>query len=505
MALMGVDIGMTGAKAVVFDLEGRPLGQGCREYPLLHGEPGAAELDAEEVWRAVEQAIGEAASAAPDPVEALAFSSMGEAVVALGEDGRALAPAPTCFDTRATPQMEALVKRIGREELYQITAHPPHPMYTLAKLLWWREERPEVFRRAKRYLCFQDFASMRMGAREPRIGDSLAGRTFMLDARRREWSPRLLQEAGVEPEQLARPAPAAAPMAEADPRLCRRLRLKRGCLVAVGGHDQPCAALGAGVVREGLAVYGLGTTACVTTCYERLRLHPELLASNIPSLPHVAAGMYASLAYTLSGGSLLRWFRNHLVSPEERRKAEQAGADIYDLLVAEALQSRRPPLALPHFSGTGTPHVDPQAKGLIYGLTLATTRGDLFRALLEGVGYEMRQNLDALQAAGIAVRELRATGGGSRSAPWMQLTADLLGRPISTMRSTEGGCLATAMLAGLAVGRYRSLAEAVEACVRIANVYEPRPSEAPAYEERYALFRELYPALRAFGPRAGWV
>ncbi|MCX7015580.1 MAG: FGGY family carbohydrate kinase [Candidatus Sumerlaeota bacterium] len=507
MSLMGVDLGMTGVKAVAFDLDGKPLGQGYREYALVSGEPGAAELDAEAVWAAAEEAIGEAASAAHaarDPVEALAFSSMGEAVVPIGAEGRPLAFAPTCFDLRGQSQLDALVEKVGREELFRITAHAPHPMHTLAKILWWRERRPDLLSRASRFLCFQDFASFRMGVAEPFMADSLAGRMMLLDAARRQWSAQLLDLAGISSGQLPRLAPGGRSMGPADPDVCERLRLNPGCLVAVGGHDQPCAALGAGVIEEGMAVYGVGTTGCITTAYKELRLDANLLAHCIPSLPHAVEGMYASLAYTLCAGGLLKWFRDNLVSSAEREAVEQGGGDIYDHLVAEALPARRPPLVLPHFSGTGTPYLDPSAKGAIYGLTYSTTRGDLFRGLLEGIGYEMRLNLDAMAASGIRVRELRATGGGSRSRGWMQLTADQLNRPIVAMRSTEGGCLACAMLAGLAAGRYADLREAVERTVRTAEVFEPRPGEQAQYEERYALYREFYPAVRSFGPNAKW-
>ncbi len=499
MSLMGVDVGTTGVKAVVFSEEGEVLGQGYYEYPLLYpGPPGWVELDSEQIWQATKAAIRDAVAQAGsnDPVEAIAVSSMSETVVPLDEQGRPLMNAIANLDTRPVAQAQRLEQAMGQWRVFSITGHPIHPMYTVPKLMWLKDERPELFPRVWKFLCVQDFISFCLTSGEPKIAWSMAARTIGFDVVRKEWSSEILTAAGLREEMLPRPSPSGEPIGTLRPELAGELGLSPKVVIGVGGHDQPCGCLGAGVVREGIAMDAIGTVDCLTVAFDQPVLNETMLRNNFCCYPHVAEELYVTVTWSWTGGILLRWYRDTFAT-EEKSVASRMGVDVYDLIVAQASPTPTNLFVLPHFTPTtGTPWMDTQSKGVIAGLTINTTRGELVRALLEGVNYEIRLNLELLREASITVREIRAIGGGAKSRFWLQLKANMFGVPVASLHVTEAACFGAAIAAGKAAGKWRSMREAAENLVRIKEVFEPDPQEVAQYNERFALYRDLYPTLR---------
>lgn len=494
MAYLGCDVGTTGTKAVVFDDGGNILSSAYREYELITQHPGWAELNPQQVGDAVEAVVAEAAKKAGQPVESVAFSALGEAITPLDRNGRPLDSTLLSMDSRADKQAAALARQIDPKEFFTIAGHTLHPMLTINKLLWWREVKPEVHRDAACFLGWQDLPAVRMGL-PAKVDYSLASRTGFLDIRAKRYSDRLLGLAGVDASRFAEPVAPGTIIGEIPAAARQRLNLGKGCVLVAGGHDQPCAALGAGVIRPRLAVDGLGTVECITVAFDHAVTDDNMLGGNLCCMPHTVNGMYASLAFSFTGGSLLRWFRDNFADAA-RAEAQRSGRDVYDLLVDEAMTAKHPPFIVPHFVGTGTPYLDPHSKGVIAGLTLGSTRADMVRGVLEGVAFEMRVNLEILQKAGIPLDELRCTGGGAKSRGWMQLKANLWGKHLCTLNVTEGGALACAMLGAVAVGRFRSLQEAVAQTVRVTGAFEPDMKEHARYTERYQIYKELYPRLK---------
>lgn len=485
MSLLGIDIGTTGTKAAVFAADGTILASAYREYPLIFPRPGWIELDGARVMRSAREAIREAASKARrDPVRALAVAAQGEAVTPVAEDGRYLHPAIVTFDARTAPLTGHWEERLSRKRIYQITGMPLHGMYTASKILWWRRHRPDVFRKARYFLCFEDLLFYEMGL-GPVIDPSLAARTMLYDIDRGAWSAELLKIAGVDAERLARPGRGVVGILGA--RAAKEFGLPPGVVAVTGGHDQPCGALGAGVVESNVGMYATGTVECITPAFHRRH---DLREANIACYPHVVPGLYVALTFNFTGGSLLKWYRDTF-GAEERRLAARTKRDVYDLIVAQAAKEPTPLIVLPHFTSTGTPHFDTRSKGVIAGLDLSTTKGEIIRSILEGVTYEMALNVRLLPP----IESFRAIGGGAKSPRWMQIKADLLGRPVSAMRVTEAACLGAAILAGCATGVYRSPQEAAESLSRIETTYRPNEKNRKVYQERFALYRELYPAL----------
>jgi xylulokinase len=496
MSLLGIDIGTTGCKAIVFRVDGQALAHAYREYPLIHPREGWAELDPESVWACVSEAVAEAVDRAGpgDPVRALGTAVQGEAVTPVARDGTILANSPVTFDSRTVPYVEEWERKVGREELFRITGMPLHPMYTLNKIMWWRREQPAVYEHAWKFLCYGDFALQRLGL-PPTIDFSMAGRTMAFDLEANQWSDRLLQAAEIDPAKLPEAKPSGTAVGVVPDAIAEELGLPRGVIGAVGGHDQPCGALGAGISRPGLAMDATGTVECVTPIFDRPVLSDSMRESNYCCYHHVVPGLYASIAFNFTGGSLLRWYRDTL-GAKEVEEAQVSGLDVYDIMIGKAASGPSRLLVLPHFTMTGTPWFDAASKGAVIGLTLATGADQILKGLLDGITYEMRLNLDRLADAGVEVREIRAIGGGAKSSTWMQLKANIFNRPVSALNVSEAACLGAAILAGVATGEYRSASEAAEAVVKVVKTYDPQPAEAARYAEQYARYQRLYPTLR---------
>ncbi len=500
MSLLGLDIGITGCKAVIFGLDGATLAHAYREYPLYQPHPGWMELDPAEVWQAVCEVVGRAtAGAAHDPVTALSVATHGESVVPVDAAGRPLSRFITALDTRAEEQARWWGEQVGRERLFQITGLPLHPMYTVNKLMWLRQHQPETFAAARRFLCMQDFVFHQLGL-PPAMDFSLAARTMALDVGRLAWSEEIVDRAQLDVGRFSLLLPSGSVVGDVPAAAAERLGLRPGVAAVTGGHDQPAGALGCGAVAAGIAMDSTGTVECVGVASPRLVLGAELLASNLPVSPHTAAGMTIAFGYTTTGGALLRWYRD-LFGAAEVAQARASGRDVYDLLLEQASPGPSPVLILPHFVGSGTPWMDAASKGAILGLDLSTTRGQIVKAMLDSVSYEIKLSLDAMAAAGIAVQELRAFGGGARSPLWLQVKADVYGKPVRAMDVAEAPCLGVAILAGAATGAFASVQEGLSRMVRATQTYHPDPAMVERYQERYALFRQVYPTLAPLNRR----
>jgi xylulokinase len=367
-------------------------------------------------------------------------------------------------------------------------------MFTLYKLLWLKEHRPEVWRQTWKFLCFEDLLHYHLGL-DPAMGWSLAGRTMMFDVSRHQWSPDILGLLGLAPERLARPLPSGTVVGVIPATVAASLGLPEGVKVVAGGHDQPCGALGAGVTEPGLAMYATGTVECITPAFQKPVFSPELMRSNLCTYDHTAPGLYATVAFNLTGGNALKWFRDEFGQPEQAAAA-QTGRNVYELLLETAGDQPSSLLCLPYLAPSGTPYFDTRTPGALLGLRLSTKRGEILRAVLEGVTLEMRLNLEILAAAGCPIRELRLIGGGSKSRAWNQLKADVLNKPVTTLDVSEAGCLGVALLAcaghtGAAVGLL------AQRWVKPRSVIRPRPECVAVYDRHFAAYRSLYAVLKS--------
>ena len=493
MSFLGIDIGMTGCKAAAFSTDGRQLSLAYREYPTLHGQPGYAELDSRLVWSCVEQVIAQVASETrSDPIIALAVSSMGEAMTPISADRRILGNCILCSDTRGLEYIERLRQKITPREFYDINPNILSAAYSLPKLLWIKEHDPDLYKRAYKFLLWGDMVAFMLGC-EPVTSTSHANRTLLLDIRREDWSDRLLDLTGIDRGKLPRILSGGAIAGTVSNSAASRLGLPAGVKVVVGGHDQCCNSLGAGITGPGQAVCGIGTVQCITPTYDHIPNSAAMLQHGLNIEHHVLPGLYVSFIFN-QAGSLVRWFRDTFAAADRRLLA--GNQDIYDVLNSELPADPTPLLVLPHFEPTGSPHYIADSSGVIVGLKMTTTRGEILKAIMQSVAFYFVESIDALKAIGIDTSQLIATGGGAKSDAWLQIQADIFGIPIVRPRTTESGLVGTAILCALAVGAFPDASSAASQFVQYVRTYDPNPTRHACYRELYARYQQIYPRLK---------
>lgn len=492
MSYLGIDIGTSGCKAVIFDDAGRQLGKAHRNYSLLHPAPGYAELDSREVIDACCVVIAEAAKAVPrDPVTAIAISSQGEAFTPVGAHGECLDHAMVSSDGRAFELIEPFVNAFNLKRLYQITGHTPSALFSLFKLLWLKQNKPDLWKKRPRFLCFEDLLQARLGVKEPAMGWPLAGRTMLFDVKNHVWSAEILAAVGLNENQLARPLPSGSIAGVISDHIAAELGLPRGIKVVTGGHDQTIGALGAGVVEPGSAMYAAGSVECLCPVIPQLTLSEELSRNNLCCYDYSIPDAYTSVAYSLTGSNLLQYFKENFATEAS-----------YDALTDELPDAPSSLLALPYFTPSGTPYFDPSTPGALIGWRLSTSRGELLKTLMESIALEMKLNLELLENSGIHITRLIATGGGSRLRRLVQLKADVLNRPIETIEVGEAGCLGAARLAQ-SVDTGVAVTDLVRRERRPEREVIPNPERAEIYQRKFAQYQTFYAGIKELSGRIG--
>ena len=497
MSLLGLDVGTTGCKAIAFDLDGKILSQAYREYQLLHPQPGWAELDASGIWQSVVEIIKEVNQhVKKDPVKALSVSCQGEAVTAIDNNGEPLCNFSVAFDHRTIPQAQWWRENWGAERLFKISGMPLHSMYTINKIMWYKENCPDLFHKTFKFLCVEDYVNYKLTGRFA-IDWSLAARTMAFDVTNKCWSEEILNAAGIDADLLPTPFPSATGIGKTTPAMREELGFQSEVTVATGGHDQPCGALGAGITNPGTAMNAIGTSDVICPVFAQPVLSEQMLKGNYSCYPHVGPEQYVSVGFNLTGGLLLRWYRDTLCT-QEANEAFESNCDVYDIIIEQASSEITSLFILPHFVGAGTPYLDSHSRGAIVGLTVDTNKQNLSKAVLDSINYEMKLNIDLMNETGSDIQELRTIGGGAKSGKWLQMRADTFDLPVSSMQTSEAASLGAAMLAGVSIGAFKDLSEATAAMVQIKHTYHPDEKRSKLYLEKYQQYRQLYPALKSF-------
>ncbi|MGC8837609.1 MAG: xylulokinase [Anaerolineae bacterium] len=493
--LLGIDVGTTGAKAVLVAEDGQVLAAATHEYPMSTSRPLWVEQDPEDWWAATVKSIRRVLSESgvrADQVAGVGLTGQMHGLVLLDQEGRVLRPCIMWNDQRTGPQCEAITREVGVEALLRLTGNPVLPGFTAPKIRWVQEHEPETFARAAKVLLPKDYVRYRLtGAFFTEVSD--ASGTSLFDVGRRQWSEEMLKVLGVPRAWLPEVTESPVASAQVGQDAARATGLVAGTPVVGGAGDQAAQAVGTGIVHEGLASVTLGTSGVVFASSDEYRVEPQ---GRLHAFCHAVPGKWHLMGVMLSAGGSLRWYRDALGDPE-RQRAEEAGQDPYDLLLADAEQvpaGCEGLIFLPYLSGERTPYPDPYARGVFFGLTLRHRKPHLTRAVLEGVGFGLRDSLELMRSLGLPVSEVRLSGGGARSALWRQILADIFGTEITTVNVTEGAAYGAALLAGVGVGLFGSVPEACAQAVRVTGRVRPGP-QAQAYPDYYARYRALYPAL----------
>lgn len=491
--LIGVDAGTTGLKSLVFDLTGRALSQAYREYPLTHPEPGGAEQDPEDWWRALCETVREAlerADAQPRAVAGLSVSSQGSTVVALGAHGELLRPALSWLDTRST-ELELNGKALDEEDLFALTGLRYYPGWTACLLQWLGRREPATLRRARHLLLVSDYLIYRLTG-TAMTDYSSASRTRMLDLEKMAWSPPILESVGVSEAQLPRLGASGEIAGTVSAEGARMTGLLEGMPVALGGFDQSCAALGCGAVTPDTAMVSLGTASMVMASSPRAIVDP---LRRVTTSCHAIPNTYALQGPIMTTGAVLRWWRDHFLTERSSRVYRDM-----DRMAATAPPGAEGLIVLPYFSGAGAPHWDHARRGAIVGLSLEHSQRHIIRAILEGVAMQIQENIEVMEGLGLAIDTVRIVGGGAKSALWTEIIGDVLGKRQVRIAQSEVGTLGAAMLAGLGVGLFRTVDDALREMAPAGAPQGFDPDRHRAYREVRRRYTET--AQRLYGPSA---
>ena len=490
MSLLAVDMGSSSSKAVAFAEDGTALAHASQSYAGHSPQPSWCEMPPETFWRAfvsVTQTIS--AQVTNNPIEVLAISSHGETFFPVDSANRVIGDAILNADNRALAESTFLKDAVGRRKVFEITGLAPHPMYPLPKILWLRKHSPEIFQAAKCFFSLPGFLLSCLGL-PPYVDYSLASRYLGFDIRNHEWSAEILSTCNLSAEQLPRAVPAGTIAGELSTTAAKHLSLRPGTPVVLGGHDQPCAALGSGVLQAGRVSASLGTYECLLAASNAPALTDSSFTANLNSYCHVVPDRYVTLAYFPSG-IMVDWFTRLIHSGEE---------DASFLANLEA-QSSTSPTGLcitPHLLGTSNPDFDPAAAGVIAGIRPGTTRTDLYKGILEGIACEFATMAELLQQAAGPFNDVYVSGGGGRSQLGLKLRASIANRKLHLVQCQEAVCLGTAILAGVAIGKYQNHCQAVEQVVRTSQTVVPDPALTKQYESQKKRYHLLYSSLAPF-------
>lgn len=496
MCLLGIDIGTSGCKATVIGRDGQVLSQAYQEYGLISNQPGWQEIDPELVWISVKSVMAQSlANGLGQLIKAIGVSSFGEATVAIDHQGQSLGNSMIYIDSRGHEEAKFLRALLGDDKVLSITGTNIQPMYSICKIMWLKRNRPDIYDRTWKFLLFADFILFKLGAK-PATDYSLATRTMAFDLVRKEWSSEILEAAGIDIDKFGEPVQSGTPVGQISQQLIKEFDLTQAVMLVSGGHDQPCAALGAGVIKPGLAVDGLGTTECITPAFPEPILTQAMASNHFASVPHVLQGLYVTYAFTFTSGSILKWYRDNWGS-HYKLEAERLGINVYDLMIDQALTDPSSVFVLPHFAGAATPYMDMDAQGAIIGLNINTKPEDILKGILEGITFEIMINVERLENAGVIIDELIAVGGLAKSPTFMQLKANIMGKKVTTLNVPEAGTLGVAILAGTACGMFGSIDEAVAQLVKKQTTYSPDPDLHNLYKKAFATYKKIYPAMQS--------
>lgn len=489
MAYAGLDVGTSGCKITVFDLDGRKLFQASRKYREQGGN-GHRELDAEIVASRVMEVLDEMGRDCPVSVDALAVASIGESVVCLDDQDRPLAPSMLTGDCRGIEETQELIATIGADRILEITGLPPNELYSLSKLIWLSRH-TDVITRARMILFFEDYIGYLLTGKRV-VSYSSACRSMAFDIRRKKWSSELLALASVQVGQMSLPAEAGTVIGTLTPQIAHRLHLPPGLKVVTGGHDQSCAALGGGLVDASHCETSMGTCEFMLFMLPQPRFDSYMIKNDFPCIPYVMSNRYLSSLEVTTCGILKNWGMETLFSSCGNPHA------FYENIESRIANLRTEVLALPQFGSRGNPDLSMDARGTLTGLTIHTRPEEIYLSLLEGISFQLYLAWERLAPLCERPKIMIATGGGASSDRTLEIRANIFNMRVVRPSSDESGTLGCMLLAALGVGAYSSLEEGISRAVHMDRIFDPTPGGIAYYEQKYRKYKSLYTLMYDF-------
>jgi xylulokinase len=500
--IAGIDLGSTSLKCVIYDLAGNVVASGSRateRYNPYPDHPDWTVWQPEQIWGGAAAAVKEAVGKLNNPhqIKAVAVTGMGMDGVPMDEQGNWLYPFISWHDPRTETQLQWWEKNIGIEKTFRIGGNTLWRFNTALRLLWMAEHEPEILARTDKWLLIEDFLNFMLCGRQA-TDFSMASCTLLFDQQKRDWSEEILSQAGIERRLLCDAQPSGSPLGEVTTRAAEATGLPVGTPVVLGGHDYLCSALPVGAFKPGVVLDVTGTWEIVLAAIQAPVLTPEVQRLGVTVETHVARDTYAVWGGAVAS-DMLEWYRKEYGFEAQQRAKEEGGVD-WDYLMREV--SASPPGArgvmfLPHMSAAGCPVVDARSLGAFVGLSNFAERGDLLRAIIEGLDYQVLDIVSSLKnGLGISPERLVVVGGATRNSFWMQNKADITGLPIDVPDLEEATTLGAAILAGIGIGLYRNEQDAFEQVYKPGKTYLPDPKVASKYAEWFQVYKQLYPVLK---------
>ena len=486
---LGIDVSTTGSKALLIDSAGSVIASASTPHSLSTPRPLWSEQDPQEWWDATVSSIRTVLQQSGIPagaISAIGLTGQMHGLVLLDKAGTVLRPAILWNDQRTQDQCDEIHARIGREKFIQISGNVALTGFTAPKILWVAENEPEIYAQVKHVLLPKDYIRYRLTG-EFAMDKADGSGTVLFDLRQRDWSGELLNALDIPAEWMPPTFEGPEFTGGVSSGAATDTGLAAGTRVAAGGGDQAAQAVGVGAVEPGIIGLTVGTSGVVFATTPAALIEPE---GRLHAFCHAVPGMWHFMGVMLSAAGSLQWYRDTLAPgmsfDDLLREAETVPAG------SEGLQF------LPYLSGERTPHPDPQARGAFIGLTIRHGRGHLTRAVLEGVAFGLKDSFTLIQNAGLErVVQVRASGGGSKGALWRQILASVLESELVTVNTAEGAAFGAALLAGVGAGAWLDVPAACRAAIKITGRTVPDDAQFDSYRQSYALYRELYPALKS--------
>lgn len=494
---LGIDVGTSGTKALLMDSDAGVLASATAPHRISAPRAGWSEQDPRDWWRATIKATRGAIRKAGIDAKQIAgvgLSGQMHGLVVTDDAGAPLRPSIIWNDQRTAEQAEQITRTVGgKARLIKLVGNVAMTSFTLTKLLWVRRHEPRVYEKIRHMLLPKDYVRLCLTGEYAGDVSDMSG-TLILDQKKRDWSGRIVSIFQLDRDIL----PAVFESHEITGTLTRgaagKLGLAAGTPVVAGGGDQAAGAVGNGVVIDGLTSATMGTSGVVFVHSKQYKTDP---AGRVQTFCSSVAGEWCMFGCVLAAGGSLQWYRNVLGVADAG--AGRKKPDPYELLDAQAAAAApgcEGLFWLPYLTGERTPHADPFARACWIGIHSRTTRNELVRSVIEGATFAMNDALTILRDRGLAIRQVRLSGGGARSALWRQLQADVYGTTCATINAAEGPAYGAALLASVGTGRFRDIRRACKAGIKITREIRPRPRFRKLYAEYYAQYRRLYPALR---------
>jgi xylulokinase len=495
--VIGVDLGTSGTKTVLFSTDGQPIASKTIEYPLYQPQNGWAEQAPEDWWHAACGSMKEVISKSginPKDIKGIGISGQMHGLVMLDKAGNVLRRSIIWCDQRTAAECDEITNKVGASRLIELTANPALTGFTASKILWVRNNEPEIYEKCAHILLPKDYVRyMLTGEFATEVSD--ASGMQLLDVPNRCWSDEVLSKLGIDKSLLAKVYESPEITGKVTAQASELCGVPAGTPVVGGAGDNAAAAVGTGTVQDGIAFTTLGTSGVVFAHTDKLSIDPK---GRVHTFCCAVPGAWHVMGVTQAAGLSLKWFRDNFCDAE-MAAAKGMKKDPYYLMDKQAenipIGAERL-LYLPYLMGERTPHLDPNCRGAFIGLSAMHTRQHMLRAVMEGVVYSQRDSVEVLRGMGVKINDMLACGGGGTSPLWRQMLADVYGCPVKTVVSKEGPALGVAILASVGTGIYKSVQEACKEVIKTNPAQNPIAANSAEYEKFYKMYTELYPALK---------